>query len=567
MGVGRGADWKLKAGPRLHLDESPFSTTVADVNGDGIPDILVVSQEDNVVVVLKGIGGGFFDDQDPLEFPTGDGPIRAFVGRFDADPGLDLAVLDSGSGDLTYYSDFMGGTAKPRFISTGGLDPIAGVMGPAVNGYNDLFIAHEGTTSITEFEGGLQGLVLTNTVFLGSSVKPTDLVISGGDSGNLDLYVSVQGQDRVILVTITLGSGMSNPVTGVGNSSAPSTSSPGAGSSGGASSSANGLISLRDVSTEPSAQGRRPRRPRRPPPVRPAHRDRPRSPWPTSSRPSSRSSAPPSARPPSSIISSRWRRCRSPTSCRWITAPWRRSRSCWSSRVHRVRVQPATAPGCPRRPKTCPAQSVAIELASSIERNRPGGGSNLERFLSDLEGDLGVVAGNIFGATDGPTGPPPEWVWQPRVARQVAVADDGEGRAVDTNGPKVQSPLSEPLIETEKDTVTDNARVGGPDHDGEKLRSESRTEADAGLTGWARVIGSVLVGSYLVLTGMSAYRKRRARRSRPTTQPIRRPHLARRSIGSRPSGAGPIASRPIRTLSPDQTSTDRHQGVDRELTR
>ncbi len=358
IGVGQGADWELNAGPRLHLDESPFSTTVADVNGDGIPDILVVSKEDNSVDVLKGIGGGFFDDRDSLEFPTGDGPIRAFVGRFDDGPGLDLAVLDSGSSDLMYYSDFMGGTAKPRFIPTGGMDPIAGVMGPAVDGYNDLFIAHEGTTSIAVFEGGLHGLVLTNTLFLGSSVEPTDLVISRGDSGNLELYVSVQGQDRVILITIMLGSGMSSPVTGVGNSSAPSASSPGAGSRGDAFAASDGPLSVQEFLNEPGRKGRRPCSRGLPPSARPAHRVRPRSPWPTSSRPSSRSSAPPSARPPSSTISSRWRRCRSPTSWRWITAPWRRSRYCWSSRGHRARVRPATARRRPRKPGTCPERPL-----------------------------------------------------------------------------------------------------------------------------------------------------------------------------------------------------------------
>ena len=105
-------------------------------------------------------------------------------------------------------------------------------------------------------------------------------------------------------------------------------------------------------------KGRRPCSRGLPPSARPAHRVRPRSPWPTSSRPSSRSSAPPSARPPSSTISSRWRRCRSPTSWRWITAPWRRSRYCWSSRGHRARVRPATARRRPRKPGTCPERPL-----------------------------------------------------------------------------------------------------------------------------------------------------------------------------------------------------------------
>ena len=113
IGVGQGADWELEPGPRLRVGDQPVSTTVADLNGDGIPDIICVDQGSNNVVVLRGLGRGFFDDSHPLDFPTGQSPILAFVGKFDAAPGLDLAVLDSGSSDLTYYSNFLSGTSPP----------------------------------------------------------------------------------------------------------------------------------------------------------------------------------------------------------------------------------------------------------------------------------------------------------------------------------------------------------------------------------------------------------------------------------------------------------------------
>ena len=106
IGVGQGANWKLEPRPRLPVGDEPVSTTVADVYGDGIPDIICVDQGSDDVVVLRGLGDGFFDDSDPLVLPAGPSPIRAFVGKFDAAPGLDLAMLDSGSSDLTYYSEF-----------------------------------------------------------------------------------------------------------------------------------------------------------------------------------------------------------------------------------------------------------------------------------------------------------------------------------------------------------------------------------------------------------------------------------------------------------------------------
>ena len=113
IGVGQGADWELEPRPRLRVGDEPVSTTVADCNGNGIPDIICVDQGSDDVVVLRGLGGGFFDDSDPLVLPAGQSPIRAFVGKFDAGPGQDLAVLDSGSSNLTYYSNFLSGKSTP----------------------------------------------------------------------------------------------------------------------------------------------------------------------------------------------------------------------------------------------------------------------------------------------------------------------------------------------------------------------------------------------------------------------------------------------------------------------
>lgn len=66
----------LEPGPRLRVGDQPVSTTVADLGGDDVPDIICVDQGSDNVVVLRGLGGGFFADNDPLTLPTGLGPIR-----------------------------------------------------------------------------------------------------------------------------------------------------------------------------------------------------------------------------------------------------------------------------------------------------------------------------------------------------------------------------------------------------------------------------------------------------------------------------------------------------------
>src|SRR5262249_6652830 len=119
LGQGQGAHWTLTNGPRLRLFDpatgqsgvGPVSTTVQDVTGDGIPDLLVSSRQSDNVFQLNGIGRGLFDDQHPVVFTTGSGsaPVRALVGQFDSSPGLDLLTIDSGSNSLTLFSAFGAG--------------------------------------------------------------------------------------------------------------------------------------------------------------------------------------------------------------------------------------------------------------------------------------------------------------------------------------------------------------------------------------------------------------------------------------------------------------------------
>ena len=56
---------RYSPGPGSAVGDEPVSTTVADLNGDGIPDIICVDQGSSNVVVLRALGDGFFADNDP----------------------------------------------------------------------------------------------------------------------------------------------------------------------------------------------------------------------------------------------------------------------------------------------------------------------------------------------------------------------------------------------------------------------------------------------------------------------------------------------------------------------
>jgi hypothetical protein len=205
IGVGTVASWQLITGPRLRVGEEPVSTTVV-TGPDGVPDIIAVDEGSNNVMVLEGVGGGYFNDTDPLLLPTGQSPIQAFVGNFDSARGQGLAVLDEGGNNLTYYSNFLSGDPVAQFIPTGGVDPVAAAVGYfAGNSYSDIVVANSGDDRITLLEGSAQGLILATSEFLNQSLRPSDLIVSGDAGGDLRLAVSAQGQDSIFSVTLSVG--------------------------------------------------------------------------------------------------------------------------------------------------------------------------------------------------------------------------------------------------------------------------------------------------------------------------------------------------------------------------
>ena len=73
-------------GPRLAGGDGPVATVVKNVNGDAYPDLLISDSGSNQVRLLPGVGGGFFNDQDPTIFNVGTTPGPIFVGNFTGNP-------------------------------------------------------------------------------------------------------------------------------------------------------------------------------------------------------------------------------------------------------------------------------------------------------------------------------------------------------------------------------------------------------------------------------------------------------------------------------------------------
>ena len=534
IGEGQGANWSLQVGPRLRVGDQPVSTTVAESGEDDIPDIICVDQGSDNVVVLRGLGGGFFADNDPLTLPTGQGPIEAFVGKFDAAPGEDLAVLDSGSNNLAYYSNFLGGRTSLAFVLTGGIGPIAAVMGDYKgDGYDDLIIANNADNRITLLDGGPEGLVLTGSELLDQPIRPTDLVISATDPGQLHLDISAAGQNQVIPVTFTLGLAISGSIPGPGNSPTPEVSAQ-SGASRGSLISGNGLSSFDLSSAETGSQEQ----------ALVQAVTISSAPTATSSQSglttaSIASSLQPVINPSLSSLSGVINSLMQLSQVQ-ISDIMPLNNSAVDAVAVLLVVSSTPNEGSTGNDQESPGESQRrdtseSELALLREPQSTAVGSSLERFLADLESALISVPIDDFGSTAQPNGDWSEVTWQPTNTGTLAATVGGLGGTTAFKQPGSTDTGESPLT---AQTDVDRWGIAGLDWtDGEP---SSTSEITSIQLGWVKPFGG-MVAVAAVLLGWQAGRKRFVSRRR---QPIVRrmpaiagPHTTRlkasRSIGSK----------------------------------
>ena len=83
---------------RYAVGDNPVSVTVADLNGDGVPDLLVTNEGSNDISVLLGgetADGQWFATPGPRLHAGGVGPVSTVLADVTGDGRLDLVVTDS----------------------------------------------------------------------------------------------------------------------------------------------------------------------------------------------------------------------------------------------------------------------------------------------------------------------------------------------------------------------------------------------------------------------------------------------------------------------------------------
>ena len=201
----QGGAISFDAGPRLNSGGTgPVSTVVGYFTpGSAYQDILVSNSGTNNVALLPGVGGVFFNDQNPQTFAVGTNPGPLFVGSFDGKP--DLVTVNAGANDLTLISDFMSADYVTSTISSGGTEPDAAFSFSLGSGFDDLVVGNGGDGVLALFEGSEEGLTLTSSETIPDLPSPTALAFSALTGGQIQFYAATAGREWAPLVDLSLG--------------------------------------------------------------------------------------------------------------------------------------------------------------------------------------------------------------------------------------------------------------------------------------------------------------------------------------------------------------------------
>jgi len=187
---------------------APGSVEIADLNGDGRPDIIVANEQSNNVTILLGDGRGGFIQAKGSPFPAGHDPNDIAIGDFNRDGKLDLAFANHEEKHLTVLlGNGQGGfTPAPNSPFAVEVKPHThGVATGDLNGDGNLDLVTDswGNDQVSVLFGDGRGSFSTSGTFLDVGKMPYQRVRVGdinGDGKSDIITTNLEGDNVTILL-------------------------------------------------------------------------------------------------------------------------------------------------------------------------------------------------------------------------------------------------------------------------------------------------------------------------------------------------------------------------------
>jgi VCBS repeat protein len=189
---------------------APQAIAVADLNGAGGLDLAVVNEGTDNVTILLGNGSGSFSPAAGSPVTVGSLPQAIAVANLNGAGGLDLAVVNEGTSNVSILlGNGTGGFTPGSPVSTGAAPSDVGTADVNADGKADLIVANTDGNSVSILLGDGLGAFANSTgspVGVGTGPEGTAAADYNGD-GKLDLAVANTGTPYPGNLTILLGNG------------------------------------------------------------------------------------------------------------------------------------------------------------------------------------------------------------------------------------------------------------------------------------------------------------------------------------------------------------------------
>jgi hypothetical protein len=191
----------LRVAPSLQLSAVPAGAASADLNGDGIPDLVVTTQNPAGVTVLLGDGKGNFAPANT--YSAGKQPRSVLLADIDGDGHLDAIVIDAATGSVEVLAGNGDGSFRSAVAYSAVKNPV-GLTLANLSGKGKIDLVVAGSNAIAVLSNDGSGHF---TVGPAISLAAHPLAIASGD-------LTGQGHDDVLLANqdgslqVLLGDGL-----------------------------------------------------------------------------------------------------------------------------------------------------------------------------------------------------------------------------------------------------------------------------------------------------------------------------------------------------------------------